>query len=100
MRGRDGPPSGRRRRRPHGHPRTAGCDTGAVTHADDPIRLGQFLKLGGIVDTGGQARALLEDGAVTVNGQTETRRGRQLQPGDVVEVDLPAGVRRATVQEG
>jgi len=69
-----------------------------VTH-DEPIRLGQFLKLGGIAETGGQARALLDDGAVTVNGETETRRGRQLRPGDVVEVDLPTGVRRATVQD-
>lgn len=69
-----------------------------MTH-DEPIRLGQFLKLGGIAETGGQARALLDDGAVTVNGETETRRGRQLRPGDVVEVDLPTGVRRATVQD-
>ncbi|MBD7919489.1 MULTISPECIES: RNA-binding S4 domain-containing protein [Cellulomonas] len=69
-----------------------------MTHDDEPIRLGQFLKLGGIADTGGQARALLDDGAVTVNGEPETRRGRQLRPGDVVEVDLPGGVQRATVE--
>jgi len=69
-----------------------------VSHDDDPIRLGQFLKLGGIAETGGHARALLDDGAVTVNGEPETRRGRQLRPGDVVEVDLPGGVQRATVE--
>ena len=50
------------------------------------IRLGQLLKLVGAVDTGGQARLLLDDGAVVVNGQTESRRGRQLGPGDVVTV--------------
>jgi ribosome-associated protein len=69
-----------------------------VTRDDEPIRLGQFLKLGGIAETGGHARALLDDGAVTVNGEPESRRGRQLRPGDVVEVDLPNGVQRATVK--
>jgi ribosome-associated protein len=39
----------------------------------------------------------LEDGAVTVNGEDETRRGRQLVKGDVVEVDLPTGYKEATV---
>ncbi|MBF0689611.1 MAG: RNA-binding S4 domain-containing protein [Cellulomonas sp.] len=69
-----------------------------MTRDDEPIRLGQFLKLGGIAETGGHARALLDDGAVTVNGEPESRRGRQLRPGDVVEVDLPNGVQRATVK--
>lgn len=59
----------------------------------DPIRLGQFLKLVDVADTGGEARALLEDGAVRVNGEDEQRRGRQLHPGDEVSVDLPTGVR-------
>lgn len=76
-----------------------GCHTGTVNVPDEPIRLGQFLKLGGITDTGGQVRALLEDRAVTVNGEVETRRGRQLRPGDVVDVDLPTGVRRAVVPD-
>jgi ribosome-associated protein len=48
------------------------------------IRLGQLLKAAGLVDTGGEAKLLLADGLVTVNGETETRRGRQLTPGDVV----------------
>ncbi len=69
-----------------------------MTHHDDPIRLGQFLKLVGLAETGGHAGALLDDGAVTVNGEPETRRGRQLRPGDVVEVDLPTGPQRATVE--
>jgi ribosome-associated protein len=51
---------------------------------NDSIRLGQALKLAGLADSGGQARALIEQGAVTVNGDVETRRGRQLQAGDVV----------------
>lgn len=51
------------------------------------IKLDQFLKLTGAVDTGGQAKLLIQGGDVQVNGQIETRRGRKLQPGDVVELD-------------
>jgi ribosome-associated protein len=50
----------------------------------ESIRLGQALKLSGLADTGGEARAFVEDGAVSVNGEVETRRGRQLRDGDVV----------------
>jgi ribosome-associated protein len=50
----------------------------------DMIRLGQLLKLAGLADGGGEAKALLAEGAVTVNGEPEERRGRQLHPGDVV----------------
>jgi len=50
------------------------------------IRLGQLLKATGLVESGGEAKALLAEGAVTVNGEVETRRGRQLAPGDVVGV--------------
>ena len=52
----------------------------------DGIRLGQFLKLAGLIDSGADAKAVLADGAVTVNGSTEARRGRQLQRGDVVRL--------------
>ena len=55
-----------------------------VTIRDGSIRLGQFLKLADLVEAGGDAKALLADGTVTVNGEPETRRGRQLQRGDVV----------------
>ena len=48
------------------------------------IRLGQLLKLAGVAQDGGEAKALLEDGHVEVNGEPEARRGRQLHPGDVV----------------
>jgi ribosome-associated protein len=57
-----------------------------VTIRDDTIRLGQALKLAGLAGSGGDARALIEDGAVRVNGEVETRRGRQLRRGDVVAV--------------
>jgi ribosome-associated protein len=50
----------------------------------DTIRLGQALKVAGIVGSGGEAKALLSEGAVTVNGEPEQRRGRQLHPGDTV----------------
>jgi ribosome-associated protein len=52
----------------------------------EPIRLGQFLKLAGLAEDGGQAKALLEADEVTVNGRPETRRGAQLRAGDVVAV--------------
>lgn len=52
----------------------------------ESIRLGQALKLSGLAESGGEARALVEDGAVTVNAEVETRRGRQLRHGDVIAV--------------
>ena len=53
---------------------------------DGTIRLGQFLKLADLVDAGGDAKSLLAREVVTVNGETETRRGRQLMRGDVVRI--------------
>jgi ribosome-associated protein len=50
------------------------------------IRLGQLLKLAGLVGSGGEVKALVADGDVTVNGEPETRRGRQLHAGDVIAV--------------
>lgn len=64
---------------------------------DDSIRLGQLLKLAGIADSGADARLLLADGVVRVNGEPEERRGRQVRRGDVVEVSLPQGVERVEV---
>jgi ribosome-associated protein len=52
----------------------------------DMIRLGQLLKLAGVVDTGGELKALLAETDVLVNGELEDRRGRQLHDGDVVAV--------------
>lgn len=51
---------------------------------DASIRLGQLLKLADLVDDGGEAKAVLSQGFVLVNGEVETRRGRQLVPGDAV----------------
>lgn len=51
---------------------------------DEMIRLGQLLKLAGVVDDGAQAREAIEAGEVRVNGEVETRRGRQLHVGDTV----------------
>lgn len=58
-----------------------------VSITGDMIRLGQLLKLAGAVDNGADVRPLLADGAVTVNGEVDTRRGRQLHKGDVVVYD-------------
>lgn len=55
-----------------------------VTIRGDVIRLGQLLKLAGIADSGGEARVLLEEDTVQVNGEPENRRGRQLHDGDIV----------------
>jgi ribosome-associated protein len=52
----------------------------------DTIRLGQLLKLAGVIDSGAEVKGLLATDAVLVNGQREDRRGRQLHAGDVVTV--------------
>jgi ribosome-associated protein len=51
------------------------------------IRLGQLLKVAGLIDSGAQVKAFLADHEVRVNGVREDRRGRQLHPGDVVTVE-------------
>jgi ribosome-associated protein len=62
---------------------------------DESIRLGQFLKLADLAETGSDAKELILAGEVLVNGEPETRRGRQLRVGDVVEFDgRPARVAR------
>jgi ribosome-associated protein len=48
--------------------------------------LGQALKASNLAGSGGEAKVLIQDGEVRVNGEVETRRGRKLQRGDVVEV--------------
>jgi ribosome-associated protein len=53
----------------------------------DMIRLGELLKLAGVVSTGGEAKALLASVEVLVNGEPEARRGRQLHHGDEVRVE-------------
>ena len=69
---------------------------------DTEIRLGQFIKLANLVETGGLAKELIAAGAVQVNGHTDTRRGKVLRDGDEVTlIDLEtqqvqAGARVAT----
>jgi ribosome-associated protein len=53
----------------------------------ETIRLDQFLKWAGAVETGGEAKMLIQAGRVLVDGQVETRRGRTLQRGTLVEVE-------------
>jgi ribosome-associated protein len=63
----------------------------------ESIRLGQLLKLVGAIDAGGDAKALLAAEPAIVNGEPETRRGRQLREGDEVRVAGESYVlRRAT----
>ena len=83
-----------------------------MTHATSPntsrylnvsvsgsIKLGQFLKLAGLVEDGAEARIAIQSGDVTVNGAKETRRGHHLSGGDVVVVDHPAGQVGAVVEQ-
>ena len=54
---------------------------------EESIRLGQFLKLADFAESGSDAKERILVGEVLVNGEPETRRGRQLRAGDVVELD-------------
>ncbi|MBU3878379.1 RNA-binding S4 domain-containing protein [Faecalicatena sp. AGMB00832] len=54
---------------------------------DEFIKLGQALKAAGLVDSGVEAKEVIQDGMVQVNGETDTRRGRKLYGGDVVQFD-------------
>jgi len=50
------------------------------------IKLDQLLKHASVVDSGGLAKIMIQDGMVKLNGETETQRGKKIRPGDVVEV--------------
>ena len=52
---------------------------------EDYIKLGQALKAANLVDSGGEAKAVIQDGLVRVNGEADTRRGKKLVAGDLVE---------------
>ncbi len=60
-------------------------DPQPVPIRDASIRLGQLLKLAGVVQDGAMARMVVEHGEVTVDGETVVRRGTQIRPGQVVE---------------
>ncbi len=52
---------------------------------DEFIKLGQVMKLGGLVQSGTDAKFIIQDGKVKVNGAVEYQRGKKIRPGDVVE---------------
>jgi len=54
---------------------------------DEFIKLGQALKLAGLVSSGVEAKIAVQDGLVKVNGEVDVRRGRKLINGDIVEYD-------------
>ncbi|GAA3532587.1 RNA-binding S4 domain-containing protein [Aeromicrobium panaciterrae] len=72
-------------------------DAEVVEISGDMIRLGQFLKFTNIAESGAAAGAMIQGGDVLVDGELETRRGRQLSRGMLVEVRLPGGTVAARV---
>lgn len=58
-----------------------------ITLRDEFIKLGQALKAAGFVESGVEAKDVIADGLVLVNGEIDTRRGRKLYDGDVVSYD-------------
>ena len=65
-----------------------------ITIRDDYIKLGQALKLAGLAENGAHAKELIAQGAVTVNGEVDLRRGRKCRAGDVIA----CGGKQVTVQ--
>ncbi len=65
------------------------ADIETVEISGDMIRLGQFLKFANLAESGAAAGAMVQGGDVKVDGEIETRRGRQLAKGMLVEVQLP-----------
>ena len=57
-----------------------------MSRNEKTIKLDQFLKWKGFVETGGRAKLVIQNGEVKVNGEVELRRGRHLRPGDRVEI--------------
>ena len=58
-----------------------------ITLRDEFIKLGQALKAAGLVDSGVEAKEVIQEGLVSVNGEVDTRRGRKLYEGDVVSFE-------------
>ena len=59
----------------------------SITLKDEFYKLGQAMKLANLVEDGVEAKLVIQDGLVTVNGEVDTRRGRKLYPGDVFAYD-------------
>lgn len=62
-------------------------ETITLRETDEFIKLGQALKAAGLVESGVEAKEVIQEGLVTVNGEVDTRRGRKLYPGDVAGFD-------------
>ncbi len=60
---------------------------GVIKLRDEFIKLGQALKAAGLVESGAEAKEVITDGLVRVNGETDTRRGRKLYAGDIITFD-------------
>ena len=58
-----------------------------ITIRDDFIKLGQALKLAGLVESGVEAKIEIQEGFVKVNGEVELQRGKKIYPGDIIEFD-------------
>ncbi len=58
-----------------------------VAIRDGFIKLGQALKLAGLVENGAEAKERIQNGEVKVNGEVDTRRGRKCVPGDIIEME-------------
>lgn len=58
-----------------------------LRHQDEFIKLGQALKAAGLVESGVEAKDVIQNGLVLVNGEIDTRRGRKLYPGDIASFD-------------
>lgn len=59
----------------------------SIVIRDDFIKLGQALKLAGVVESGVDAKICIQDGCVFVNGEIEYQRGKKLYPGDVIDFE-------------
>ncbi len=62
-------------------------ETIKLRETDEFIKLGQALKAAGLVESGVEAKEVIQDGMVTVNGEIDTRRGRKLYPGDIASFE-------------
>ena len=67
--------------------RQKGQDMEVIKLRDEFIKLGQALKAANLVEDGVDAKYVIQDGLVTVNGEVDTRRGRKLYDGDIVSYD-------------
>ena len=58
-----------------------------ITIRDEFIKLGQAMKLAGLVESGVEAKIEMQEGFVKVNGEVELQRGKKIYPGDIIEFD-------------